>query len=58
MLTLLGQLHHRLWSTVGPTVLAFLIGALGVVLGTGIGWRLLGPHLGSEGAKVSMQAML
>ncbi len=36
----------------GPTTVAFAIGAVGVVAGTLLGWVLLGAQLGSEGAKV------
>jgi len=43
----------RLWSSVGPTTIAWAVGAVGVVVGTLVGWWLLGPHLGPHGAKVA-----
>ena len=43
----------RLASTAGSAVLAFFNGALGTVLGTMVGYALLGRHLGSDGAKVA-----
>lgn len=43
----------RLWADVGPATVAFAIGSVGVVAGTLLGWWLLGPRLGSEGAKVA-----
>lgn len=45
-------LRCRLWASVGPTTVAFSVGAVGVVAGTLLGWALLGAQLGAEGAKV------
>lgn len=48
----------RLLDTARPLLAAFLLGALGTVLGTLIGFRLLGSALGPEGPKVGRRHVL
>ncbi|CAD7698211.1 unnamed protein product [Ostreobium quekettii] len=43
----------RLASTGGATLLAFILGAAGTVIGTLLAWQCVGPKLGSEGWKVA-----
>ena len=42
----------RLKEVAGPSLSAFVIGALGTVVGTLVAWALVGSHMGPEGSKV------
>lgn len=43
----------RLLSSAGATLVAFLIGAVGTLLGTAAAYWLVGPRLGPDGWKVA-----
>ena len=43
---------RRLTTTGGPTLIAFLCGAVGMVAGAILGWALLRNQLGPEGGRV------
>lgn len=44
---------RRLLSSAGPTLVAFVIGAIGTVVGTTVAFWLVGPRLGPDGYKVA-----
>ena len=45
----------RLFSAASSTFGAFVIGAVGSVIGTVVAWLLLGSRLGTDGWKVSLE---
>ena len=45
----------RLFSAASSTFGAFVIGAVGSVVGTVVAWLLLGSRLGTDGWKVSVE---
>lgn len=52
------QCSHRLLSAASSTFGAFVIGAVGSIVGTIVAWLVLGPRLGPDGYKVSSPCCL